>query len=55
MGIEHPGFGLLRVEFHFCASLHTDTFFFFFSMLFFCLLNASSRLNITTSDSEKKI
>lgn len=27
-GAEHLGFAVLRLKFHFCASLHTDTFFF---------------------------
>lgn len=28
MGAEHLGFAVLRLKFHFCASLHTNTFFF---------------------------
>lgn len=54
MGAEHLGFAVLRLKFHFCARLHTNTFFFPSVISTFCLLNVSSRLNITISDSEKK-
>lgn len=50
--LNHLGFTLLRLEFHFCATLHSDIL---FTILSFCLLNVSSKLNITSSHSEKKV
>lgn len=52
--LNHLGFASLRLGFHFRASLHTDTLFSILA-IFFCLLNVSSRLNITSPDSEKKV